>query len=184
MGERVVVAVSSFLDGETWRPHDVVVVEDGKHALFFDFNHCRRDDCTLFHQSGSGPVRREFDTPVPVEEGRGRWRIWLAAGWVPSTWNPETRQREAITPERVQALGVLVDTAEAVPDPFADAQEGTTRWCTVCDDHLPDDNDFVCDHVWWCETFGGHVGPGETDGVEPCGEPFCLCARAKRVTHA
>ena len=131
---------------------------DGRRC--WDFNWSEREQELYYHESGGS-----FDKvtlPKFVETPDPPFKIFIRPGLrvvVPD------EDRDA-TPEDFARLGLLrID--EPLGDPFKNACEGRTMYCTICEDDLPYEwTDSPCDHVW--DAYGGWDGPGSDElmGIE------------------
>lgn len=158
-------------DAGIWRPFRVET-SDGRRFATFDFDWCKRDETMYYENVGSSPDQGTIHVDRLCDGGRGR--IWINPDYTPVE---NSREREPI-PD-VSALGY--DRVEGDPvDPFADADEGDTTYCNICDDHLPN-ADYVCDHVWWCGSDGWWRGAtGEGAEEQPCDDEACdECAQRR-----
>lgn len=75
-------------------------------------------------------------------------------------------------PDQLASMGYELIAEPLRPDPFADACEGDTQYCSICDDWLPTEGR-MCDHVWWCGSLGWYVGPGFEKGDGTCDNEEC-----------
>lgn len=161
-----------FIDG---KPHSVVTTEST-----YDFNWCERDQDLLYYDSGGGGYPG-YSQDVPHwcdPEGKSFWAADCVELRIKREWDHDARKYqvdENATPELLAKYQLV--RLEAIDDPFEDAieTEGGIRYCSVCDDHFPDDS--TCNHVWWGD--GGWTGPGSDDGIGEMKEMFLrFCAIA------
>lgn len=131
----------------------------------FDANWCKRDETLYVEDVGGGPFKYEVELArfIVTEPKR---KIWLA---------PLMRPTYEGQPADLEALGYKLIQRRLV-DPFKEAEEGPTIWCSICGDNLPCRDDEVCDHIWYCETSYWFTGPGYDDS-EPCKNEECWNCR-------
>lgn len=121
-----------------------VIARDGDSIEQCDFDWCKRDEELYYHCSGSGHI-----DPVTIEATKEYPITYWAAECV-----------EVVGNEHCTRVDNLPDpyTPEGL---FDDAEEDSTVYCVVCDDHLPATR--RCDHVVYNPYFGDYVGCGCTD---------------------
>lgn len=59
------------------------------------------------------------------------------------------------------------------------AIESEIYYCAICNEYLPDRDEDLCGHVWWCDEYSVLRGPGSVEYPEPCKEDCWSCNRAK-----
>lgn len=123
------------------RPFSAITWKDG-HASNWDVDWCKRDGQLYYQRSGGGPV-----APVALSRyiERRRQEFWASdvVSLVYTTGNALRAKEHRATPAAITRLG-LVRLRLPKGNPFEDAIEDETRYCEVCDDHLPFDN--PCEH--------------------------------------
>ena len=164
-GRRIIFVEFTDYAGE-WRPFRVVTQGVSGGLVDIDVEWCMRDSELFCHESGysgdDGWVHVHRLSPGH------RSRLWIAEGY--KLYNGGSAGHVEIDPN---AFGY--DMVTEIPDDILrEASEGSTYYCTICDDFLP--GDFMCNHVWWCETLGWYAGPGYDDGEQGCEADDCPCS--------
>lgn len=155
-GDVLVVEYHERAKGK-WSPFSIVTEHDTWDACW-----SRCFECTLVHQSGSG-CRGEHNVAAYCHTRPPPCRIWMAGGIVPVRYHGRLMRDLPVAP--VELLGMGYERIPApMGDPFADCihVDGHIEYCSICDDHFPDDQ-LVCGHLRWSDHDCATVGTGATD---------------------
>lgn len=121
-----------------WKPH-AVTAGDERSVRCYDFEWCGNVETLVQHCSGFGG--RDGHSAVEggyVNPERVQAKVWLAASEIgdgEGQWTAEEL--------RAQGMELIPEPLEG--NPFDAAEEGETRWCTVCRDRYPWDQ--RCAHL-------------------------------------
>ncbi len=142
------------------RPFSIWTTDNGVRCDYWDVEYCRTDDRHYYHNSGSGPIYcEEYKSKHYGIEPH--WNYWVKEGYpfrvhgdflYHARWSGsflalckpfDAKLRQ---PRRLDALPPQFDSAQFVKDAF----EGEVAYCPECDDWLPAERDYLCDHMTWC----------------------------------
>ncbi len=140
----------------------------------YDFDWSEGHESLYYHNSGSGGeendiVLGQLVNPEPPE------KIWAAAGmrFVEQKHKGQEWVSTELTGEQIRARGYEVikepldiasaigESGEVIINPFDEACESETVYCSICEDRFPDDS--LCKHVFWSEG-GWYAGIGSDEG--------------------
>lgn len=151
------------------RDQPCCLITDGYR--FWDFEECKLNGNTYYHESGGGRIDR-VDLPQFIRPPDPPIPVYIRPGLRVECADSPGLSREA-RPEDFARLG-LVRIDAPLGDPFENAVEGKTVYCRHCDDWLPDDRDDICSHVWYGPE--GLDGPGCDETEEEVGAAFIAWA--------
>jgi hypothetical protein len=180
-----------------YRFHDGTM---GHSLTHYDVDWCKRDALYLFHASGGGgklpqEVRgiywrsegfRVFERAAIWCNGDGDGIDYAKTKYI--RMRNRTRRLKQLPAEfrNVEHFEWPVAGGRAVVTPGdlldwlqQNGQQEDAVYCGECKDDLPGDD--LCEHCWWCDTFGDYRTPTEP-GI--CFSPDCWgCSRARRRRH-
>lgn len=124
-----------------------------------------------------------FTTPEPILDAAEAICVELTARYCDKAFRRRNRTRR-IRRIPAELLSVSHNTGKSYEDLMQmlenEGIESSVYYCSLCKEHLPDREEDLCEHVWWCDTDSTLRGPGSTEdyGPEPCGEQDCFyCQR-------
>jgi hypothetical protein len=125
----------------------------------WDFDFCRRDGRLYYHCSGCGPSPCLNVKVTPAKPPL--CAVWWDSAVVASFRSGDGTDR-VLDADEILAMGYTVMTEPKVSgfagNPFFDASNDSTEWCSRCRDRLPKQN--LCRHIWWCSECGMYSTPG------------------------
>ncbi|MDB6080022.1 MAG: hypothetical protein JWO82_3769 [Akkermansiaceae bacterium] len=156
------------------RVHNVFT-GSGRYCSEWNFNHCREDEVTVFHCSGSGGGPYHFCRWPKRKPGPPDTAVWLSPGtmlgdsWTSHGRNGRPGPYATRCPRALRRVGIRLLRSPlwlgGSANPFeADRHwEGEAIWCNVCNDHREADSDNPCEHIFFCEECCWWGGPGSED---------------------